>query len=177
MKLFLKTYKSRITILLFTLLIFNIVVIRVFEAPLKNEVCTGGIVSFELAKDLSQTIKILDSWDANAQLNMSLSLGFDFLFLLVYSSFIAMLIYNVNNKLWKSKPFYSFAKLLIILIFIAAIFDIVENIALIKLLLGNLEQYWSSVAYYFATAKFVIIIICIIYLIVNWLILLFKKRN
>jgi len=43
-----------------------------------------------------------------------------------------------------------FGNLLIALIFIAAFFDCIENIALIKLLLGDLEQVWSSIAYYFA---------------------------
>jgi len=177
MKIFLKTYKRRITTLLLTVLLINIVVIRFFEAPLKNEVCKGGIVSFELAKDLHQSIKILDSWDANAKISMSLSLGFDFLFLLVYSSFIALLIFNVNTRLWENKAFYKIGKFLIFLIFIAALFDIIENIALAKLLLGDLDQIWSSLAYYFALAKFVIIIICIAYLLVNWVLLLFNKKT
>ena len=177
MKTFLKTHKTKVTILLLTLLILNIVVIRIFEAPIKNEVCKGGIVSFELAKDLSESVKILDSWDVNAKINMSLSLGFDFLFILVYSSFIALLIFNVNIKLWENKAFYIFGKLLIALIFMAALFDIIENIALIKLLLGNLQQTWSSIAYYFASAKFIIILICITYLLINWVLLLFNTKN
>ena len=94
MKTFLKTHKTKVTILLLTLLILNIVVIRIFEAPIKNEVCKGGIVSFELAKDLSESVKILDSWDVNAKINMSLSLGFDFLFILVYSSFILIIYFD-----------------------------------------------------------------------------------
>ena len=174
MKTFLKTYKSRVTILLLTLLIVNIIAIRIFEAPLKNEVCKGGIVSFELAKDLDKTVKILDSWDVNAKINMSLSLGFDFLFIMVYSSFIALLIFNVNTTLWEKRTFYKVGNLLIGLIFIAALFDIVENIALIKLLNGSLEQIWSSVAFYFASAKFTIILISIAYLLVNWILLIFN---
>jgi len=150
---------------------------RNFDAPLKNEICKNGIISFELAKDLDETIKILDSWDTNAKINVSLSLGFDFLFLLVYSSFIALLIYNINNLLWKNNSLFKFGKLLIFLIFIAAFFDIIENIALIKLLLGNFEQIWSSIAYYFATIKFTIILICIVYLFINGLLLLFKKKQ
>jgi len=177
MKIFLKTYKRRITALLLTVLLINIVVIRIFEAPLKNEVCKGGIVSFELAKDLNQSIKILDSWDVNAKISMSLSLGFDFLFLLVYSSFIALLIFNVNTRLWENKAFYKIGKFLIFLIFIAALFDIIENIALAKLLLGDLDQMWSSLAYYFASAKFVIILICIVYLLINWVLLLFNRKT
>jgi len=176
MRIFLKTYKNRITALLLILLLINIVVIRIFEAPLKNDVCKEGIVSFELAKDLSETVRILDSWDTKAEISMSLSLGFDFVFILVYSSFIALLIYNINTRLWENKAFHKVGKLLIFLIFIAAFFDIIENIALAKLLLGDLDQIWSSLAYYFASAKFIIIIICIIYLSINWTLLLFNRK-
>jgi len=177
MKAFLKTYKKRISILLLITVILNIVVIQIFDAPLKNEICKNGIISFELAKDLDQTVKILDSWDINARTNISLSLGFDFLFLLVYSSFIALLVFNINNRLWKNKSFYKIGNFLIILIFIAAFFDIVENIALIKLLLGDLRQIWSSIAYYFALSKFIIILICITYLISNWSILFYHSKK
>lgn len=176
MKTFIKTDKNRITIILLITIIINIITIRIFDAPLKNENCKNGIVSFELAKDLDKTVAILNSWDTNAKINMSLSLGFDFLFLLVYSSFIALLIFNINNKLWEKKFFYRFGNILIVMIFIAAFFDIIENIALIKLLLGDLKQTWSTVSYYFATIKFVIVLICIIYLLINWFILLVKKK-
>ncbi len=177
MNRFLKTYKNRITILLAIVVFVNVMVMSNFDAPLKNEVCEYGIVSFELAKDLDKSVKILESWDTKAKLNAGLSLGFDFLFLLVYSSFIALLIFNINNRLWKNNPFYKFGNLLIILIFVAAFFDLVENMALIKLLLGDLKQIWSSVAYGFAVMKFLIILICIIYLLVNWFLLLLKKNK
>ena len=150
---------------------------RNFDAPLKNEACKNGIVSFELAKNLDRSVKILDSWDEEAKINAGLSLGFDFLFLLIYSSFIALLISNINKRLWKNNSFYKFGNLLIVLIFIAAFFDIIENIALIKLLLDDLEQTWSSIAYNFAVIKFTIILICITYLLINWLLLLLKKMN
>ena len=175
MKTFINNYKNRITIILLILIIINSITIRIFDAPLKNEICERGIISFELAKDLDKTVNILNSWDTNAKINMSLSLGFDFLFLLVYSSFIALLTFNINNRLWKNKSFYKFGNLLIILIFIAAFFDVIENIALIKLLLGDLKQLWSSVAYYFAVIKFAIVLFCIIYLLINWFILFLKK--
>ena len=176
MKLFLENNQNRITTLLLMMTVLNIIVMRSFDSPLKNDISPNGIVSFELAKDLDETIKILDSWDTNAKMNAALSLGFDFLFLLVYSSFIALLIFSINNRLWKQSSFYKVGTFLIALIFVAAVFDIIENIALIKLLLGDLEQIWSSIAYYFAVSKFVIVLICIIYLLINWLLFLFRKK-
>ncbi len=177
MKTFITIYKKRITILLFLILIINIVILNFFDTTLKNTTCTNGIVSFELAKNLDNTVNIINSWNTYAKINASLSLGFDFLFLLIYSSFIALLIFNINSKLWKNKTFYKIGIFLIYLIFVAAMFDIIENIALIKLLLGEIKQYWSSIAYYSAVSKFTIIIICIIYLLINWLLLLLKKTK
>ena len=176
MKTLIETYKKRITLILLITIIINIIAITFFDTPLKNDVCKNGIVSFELARDLDESVNILDSWDTDAKINAGLSLGFDFLFLLIYSSFIALLIFNINNRLWKGESFYKFGNILIGLIFIAAFLDIIENIALIKLLLGDLKQIWSSVAYYFAVIKFVIIIISIIYLLISWGILLFEKK-
>ena len=150
---------------------------RLFDAPLKNEVSPNGIVSFELAKDISVSKNILNSWNDKAKANAGLSLGVDFLFLLVYSSFIALLIYNINNRLWKGKAFYKAGKIFIYLIFIAALFDIIENIVLLKLLSGDLKQVWSSMAYYFASMKFILILICLFYLIINWLAYLLVQKK
>jgi len=168
-------FNKNLFLTLLFLLIANIVTIRYFDAPLKNQICESGITSFELAKDLDISIEILNSWDASAKIAMALSLGFDFLFLLVYSSFIALLIYRVNFKLWKEHSFYLVGKLLIYAIFLAAFFDVIENIALIKLMLGDLSQIWSSISYYFAVVKFGIVLICIIYLLLSWIGLLVRK--
>ena len=175
MKQFLDTYKTRITLVLFLALLVNIITIRIFDAPLKNEVCKHGISSFELAKEINNTKAILASWDENAKINMSLSLGFDFLFLLVYSSFIALLIYNTNERIWAKKPFYFLGKILVFTTFLAAIFDVVENIALVKILLDDVRQLWATIAYYFASMKFGLLLISISYLLINWFILTFKK--
>ena len=79
---------------------------------------------------------------------------FDFLFLLVYALFISILIHTLNERLWKHTKIYTIGVILIWCMFLAALFDMVENVALIKLLLGDLQQKWSSIAYYFAIFKF-----------------------
>ena len=149
---------------------------RFFDAPLKNDICKSGIISFELAKDLSVSEDIMDSWNERSKVSASLSMGFDFLFLLVYSSFIGLLIFRVRNKMKKDHFLQKLGKILIYAIFLAALFDVIENIALIKLLLGDLKQIWSSLAYYFAIPKFLIVLICIVYILLSWLFLLFRKN-
>ena len=153
MEKYIKTTKKKLVVILLILAVTTWGM-QIFNDPLKNEVCTKGIVSFELAKDVDVSTAILNSWDTNAKINAGLSLGFDFLFLALYSVFIAMLISDVNNKLWKNKPFYKYANFFVILIFVAAFFDIIENICLIKQLLGDISQKWTSISYYSATIKF-----------------------
>jgi len=162
---------------LLVLLIVCIATMRYFDAPLKNEVTPNGIVSFELAKELPVSKAILNSWNEQAKSTAGLSLGFDFLFLLVYASFIALLIFRVNDRVWKGRSFYKVGRFMIYAIFIGAIFDIIENIALIKLLVGDFKQTWSTVAYYFAILKFAVLLLCVFYLLISWTGLLLKKNN
>jgi len=168
---------NKIALLLGLLLIINILVMRNFDKPLKNKVCLHGITSFELAKDLSKTKAIINSWNETDKISVSMSLGFDFLFILVYTSFIALMIYKINTKLWSGKSFYKVGKILMYATFIAGVFDIIENISLIKLLNGNTSQIYATTAYYFASMKFTILLIGIIYLIGNWVISIFKTNH
>ena len=146
-----------------------------FDAPLKNSVCKNGIVSFELAHTRDRSEAILHSWDPQAKINAGLSLGIDFLFLILYSTFIGLLIYQINYKLWFNRPFYPYGKVFIWLVFLAAFFDVIENISLIRLLNGHLSELWSKVAYLSAIIKFSFVSIGILYLLINWSLWVYKK--
>ena len=167
-------HHNKVALLLGLLLVINILVMRNFDKPLKNEVCLYGITSFELAKDISKTKVIINSWSETDKISVSMSLGFDFLFILVYTSFITLMVYKINTKLWSGKSFYKVGKILIYATFIAGVFDIIENISLIKLLNGSTAQVYATTAYYFASIKFAILLIGIIYLIGNWVFSIFK---
>ncbi len=162
-------HHKKVSILLGLLLVVTVLVMQNFDKPLKNDVCLKGIVSFELAKNISKSKEIINSWSETDKINASLSLGFDFLFIVVYTLFITLMIYKINTKLWNGKSFYKIGSLLIYAIFIAGIFDVFENISLIKILNGNTSQVYATTAYYFASMKFAILLIGIIYLIGNWL--------
>ncbi len=158
---------------IFTIILF--LLLGHFDKPLVTETAPNGIISFELAKDIDKSISIIASWDINAKINAGLSLGIDFLFLVVYSIFFATACYLIAqkfiNKNWMYKTGLLFAKLQ----FVAALFDAIENIALIKLLLGSNNSLFPSIAYYFASIKFAIIAIGIIYIIIGLLTSLFQK--
>lgn len=157
-----------------TLILFF--VLRVFDAPLHTEEAPGGIVSFELAKTIDKTELILLSWDSNAKISAGLSLGIDFLFLISYSIFIATSCLLVAYKYKDIKPIiYKIGITLAYLQFVAALFDAIENVALIKLLLGSQNAIYPSIAFYFATMKFLLIILAIVYILSSLIVLIFQK--
>lgn len=172
-----KSVEKKWTLVLLMLLLLTISTMFYFDSFLKNSIAEHGIVSFELAKELHATKAILNSWDHNAKIFAGLSMGFDFLFLIIYSSFIAILIHRLNEQLWKGKLFYRLGVLLIWLSFAAACCDVIENIALIKLLTGSLNQLWSSLAFYFAIPKFLFVVLGILYIIINFLLSITKTTR
>jgi ABC-type transport system involved in cytochrome c biogenesis permease subunit len=172
-----KATEKKITFSLFYILIISLIVMRYFDRFLVNEISPYGIVSFELAGTLDNAVAIINSWSELSRTYAGLSLGYDFLFLLIYTLFISLMIHKLNQRLWFKKPFYRIGELLIWSMFLTAIFDTVENVSLIKLLVGARQQFWVSVAYCFAIAKFLLIIISILYIIINSFLLLTKRKS
>ncbi len=170
-----KTSEKKLTTSSILLLIILFLVMHYFDSPLHNSISTSGIVSFELAKTLTKTEAILNSWNTISKTAAGMSLGFDFIFLVTYSLVFSLLIHKLNEYLWKGSKIHIIGTILIWCMFLAAFFDIIENIALIKLLLGDLQQTWSTISYYFASFKFSLLAIGILYILINFLLIIFKK--
>ena len=119
-----KSFEKRRTIILLIFLIGFIVLMRFFDAPLKNEISPNGIVSFELAKTLSKSEAIINAWGAIAIRSAKNSMIGDFLFLIVYSFFISLIVHRLNNRVWKKGFVYQFGKIVCWLVFVAAFFDV-----------------------------------------------------
>ncbi|MGB1041928.1 MAG: hypothetical protein ACPGU6_00910 [Tenacibaculum sp.] len=174
-KNFSKTKENQFTIIFILLTILVIIPMLILDSYLTNDVCKNGIVSFQLAKDINFSKEIINSWSEVAKICAGISLGLDFLFLLIYPTLIAILIHK-TSRLTRNKNIQNFGTSLIFGLILAALFDVIENIALIKLSLGNLKQLWSSLAYYFAVPKFIIILLAIVFILFNFVYLLFQKR-
>lgn len=172
-----KPAEKKVTIILFTVVIILIVVMRYIDAIIQNSGSSSGIISLELAKNVSKSEAILTSWNALSKTAAGMSMGFDFLFLIVYSLFISILIHTVNEKLWKKSKIYLIGVLLIWLTFLAAFFDIIENISLMQLLLNDLQQKWSSIAYYSAIFKFSLLTLGLLFIFLSSIILSFRKTK
>ena len=148
------------------------------STPLINYDAPNGIISYELAGNINAIHSILTSWDTNAQLIASLSLGLDYLFLVTYSTTIGM------GCIWASVAFTSRGSFLLntgVLLawgqWLAAIFDGIENAALIKLLLGDLQSPWPQVARICAIMKFALITMGLIYFIVGAFLRIFQRTS
>ncbi len=161
---------------LFGFTIITMVVMKFLDIPLKNIVAPKGIVSFELAKTLPNSIEILNSWDMHAKLYAGLSLGFDYLFMLMYSLLFYKIILYFSTK-YTNNTIAKYVKGLALLMIFAGIFDAIENYSLIQLYIGNLDQMFSSIAFYSATIKFSFLGLGIIFIILNSLYILGVKLS
>lgn len=166
--------KKMLFLLLLLLTLVSAFSIQYFDSFIKSSVAPSGIVSFELAKELPRANLILKDWEAKGVLVVAaLSLGVDFLFILAYASFIALLLFLVSYK--NTNWIYKIGKFLITAVLIAGFLDVIENIALINLLIGEKSQFYASLAFYMAFAKFSILGLSILFIIITFLLNFLKK--
>lgn len=128
-----------------------------------------GIVSFQLAGTLAQAQAIIRSWDEYARLNDAFGLGLDFLFMPVYSSALALACLWAGEVLRQHRwPLADLGAPLAWGQWLAVFFDMVENIALFLLLLGQVVAPWPAVARMAALIKFGLIFIGMVYGLLGW---------
>ena len=153
---------------LFCLTILTIVGMQITGTPLNTEVAPGGIVSFELIGTLEGSQSIINSWQNDKMIYAGINMGLDFLFLSLYSITIALSCLLVSVRLSEHWKFIKkLGVWMAVAVIIAALFDIVENIALIKLLLGSKNELLPVIAKWCAIPKFSIVILSILYVIIG----------
>lgn len=160
--------QKRALLVLIPLTLFLMAVLNVLDVPLKTDAAPFGIVSFEFVKDVSTAERILGSWDQIAQIHAGLSLGLDYLFLVVYSTTIALACVRVTTALprrWRSLSHVGLG--LAWGQWLAATLDAAENYALIMMLLGAREGWWPATAWWCAAAKFAIVASGLAYILIG----------
>ncbi|HEX7973273.1 MAG TPA: hypothetical protein VF498_02610 [Anaerolineales bacterium] len=132
--------------------------------PLVTSPAPYGIVSFELAGSVDRSQAILDSWDANAQLHAAFSLGVDYLFMVLYSAAIGLAcIWSADRLHRLGWPLASLGAWLAWGLWLAALFDAVENVALLSNLFNGVIYPWPIIAYICALFKFGLILLGMVY--------------
>lgn len=144
--------------------------------PLVNETAPQGIVSFEFAGTLDAAHRMMESWGEKGLISAGLSLGFDYLFLVVYALCIALGCVLVARAMQnRVKSLFAIGALLAWAQFLAAVLDAIENFALIRVLLGSSAELWPTLARFCAGPKFLIVSAGLLYIIIG-LILLFTVK-
>jgi hypothetical protein len=122
------------------------------------------IVDFELAGSVPKAQTIIDAWNANDRIRAGFSLGFDYLYMPVYSTTIALGCILAAGVLSK-RAWHSIGLLLAWGLWAAALFDAIENLALFTELLGNNVAPYPQIAQICATIKFGLILLGLLYVI------------
>ena len=116
-----------------------------------------GIVSFEVAGTEEHAKDILEDWAANGRDDARVSLYVDFAYLVAYAVFLAIgctiaserLARRGMSRLARIGPLLGWS------MFAAAMFDVIEDVALLRVLAGHIAT-WPGVALYSAIPKFAI---------------------
>lgn len=143
----------------FPLLITTIVLYIVLQAiPLKP-----NIIKFEL-----NARQVIESWDSIDKMWAAFSLGLDFLFLVIYSTTLSLACLWVANRLQNSDLILANIGFLLAWgQWLAALLDVIENIALLKILFNPVTTALTQTAKWFAIGKFFLIILGLVYVIVG----------
>jgi len=145
---------------------------------LVTDAAPAGIVSYEFAGSLPAARAILDSWDAAARVRAGLSLGLDYLFLVLYAVAIGLGCTLVASALELRTPFAARAGLLLGWgVLAAALLDALENYALIRLLLGSAGAIWPAVASSAAGPKFALVALGLLYVLAGGIASAFLRRR
>lgn len=152
-------------------------VLQIVGRPLQTPAAPQGIVSFEFARTAANAQAMVDSWDAAARIHAGFSLGFDYLFMPLYSTTIGL------ACLWGGRVLRQRGWRLAALggwlawgLWLAALCDAVENVALWRMLEGPVAAPWPGLAWWMATTKFGLILCGFLYFLIALSARLFVRK-
>lgn len=153
-------------------LLLTVIVAWVMAAPLTTPHARFGIVSLELAHSPAVAERVIASWTAEQQAQALAGTKWDFLWLLSYSTSISLACVWAADILHRS-PFLSrIGMFLAWLLWLAALLDAVENVALLQMLNGAVQTPWPQISYWCALVKFDIVVLGLVYVLTggaSWL--------
>lgn len=140
-------------------------VMGLIGGPLTTPQAPYGIVSFELAGTTSQVEAILDSWDEMAKQAAAFSLGFDYLFMLTYSTATGLAcLWAATTVRSMSWPLGGLGVPLAWGMWLAAALDAIENLGLTLILLaGAAATAWPRIVQICALLKFTLLFASLVY--------------
>jgi hypothetical protein len=131
-------------------------------APLVTEAAPGGIVSFEFAGSAEQAGRIVASWPPEARERATLSLGLDYLYLLVYPAWFSLACALTARR--GAGALAAAGLALSWLVLAAGPLDAVENAALLRLMGAAPSDAAARLAWLCAGPKFALVLAASLYL-------------
>lgn len=125
---------------------------------------TPTIVDFELAGTVTKATDIIAAWSPMERIHAGFSLGIDYLYMPIYSTTIALACVWAVTVL-RSGAWKSIGLALAWGLWLAAIFDAIENLALIGNLFGTPIEPYPLIAQVCAALKFGLILPGLLYII------------
>ena len=153
------------------------VVLQVTGSPLRTEAAPGGIVTYELAGSVQRAQAILDSWHAVRGYAYT-NLAADFPFLLLYSTSIGLACLWAGDVFCQRRWLFLAAPATALALgqWLAAVFDAIENVALLIMLNAtSAAGPWPQIAWGFAVPKFVLVALGLLYALLGLCARLFAK--
>jgi hypothetical protein len=164
----------RIILFLLTGTLFFFLALRFQGIQLLTPASPAGIVSFELAGNAQETTQMLDAWKLQSAMgSVRMNILIDFLFI----PFYALLFYTLCGSI-SVRHHGKAASLGVLLAFfsmIAALFDVLENLLMLAATYGYYNQFTAVLTAFFAAAKFSLLALSLLYVVLLGLPLLIKK--
>jgi len=128
-----------------------------------------GIISYELCGTVDGCRAILDSWNDEARVAARNNLIWDFPFLLLYSSTLALGVVGMGRRMHKLRwRMARFAPAMAWAAWIAAVLDSIENIALWTMLASGPGVVSAGLAWICAAIKFLLLGVAIPYFFIGF---------
>jgi hypothetical protein len=147
------------------LLVTNVIFIicsKFYLEPLTS----GEIVRFEVAKNTPVAESILQEWRLAGKYDKAVqSIYIDYLFILLYTSGLAVAC-SFLSRLTGHEILIRAGKGASWLLAVAGICDVIENMAMTRSLNGVVKSWNVMLAYDMAAAKFSVIIVCLLFILV-----------
>ncbi|MBI3960937.1 MAG: hypothetical protein HY328_19165 [Chloroflexi bacterium] len=144
-------------------LLLTAVVAWLMAAPLTTSHARFGIVSLELARFSEVAERVIGSWTAEQQAQASAGVWWDFVWLICYSTAISLACVWAADVWQRSDFLVKIGYALAWLLWLAALLDAVENVALLQMLGGATQTPWPQISYWCALVKFDIVILGLTY--------------
>ena len=125
---------------------------------------SGDIVRFEVAKTTTVAQHIITEWTVAGTLEKAKqSIWIDYIFIVLYTAAL-MTAVPLLARLSRHVLLLRTGRFISMLLPVAAICDVIENIAMMKSLSGQVTNFYVTLAYDMAMVKFSIIILALIFL-------------